>query len=46
MGDSITQNNELAGIAAGIGIFTTIICNACCGLVILMPLLINGEDLE
>ena len=46
MGDSITQNDELAGIAAGIGIFTTIICNACCGLLILMPLLINGEDLE
>ena len=46
MADSLTQDAELGGIFAGIGIFTTIICNACCGLVILMPLLINGEDLE
>ena len=40
------QNDELGGIFTGLGIFFTIICNACCGLVILMPLLINGEDLE
>lgn len=45
MGD-MTQNDEIGGILTGIGIFTNIICNVCCGLVILMPLLINGEDLE
>ena len=47
MADSLTQgNDELGGIFAGVGIVTTIVWNSCCGFAILMPLLINGEDLE
>ncbi len=39
-------DSDLAVFVGGAGIIGSITCHICCGIIILLPLLFNGEDLE
>jgi len=42
----LADSAEWGQLAGGVGAIFTLICNACCGMILVLPLLISPQDLE
>jgi len=43
---STTDSEELGQFFGGLGVVFVLFCNACCGMIMVLPLLISPQDLE